>query len=63
MDDWLVDVKERAKSEAKDFIENMNDIANRLNIEPIWFIEEVVKNIHQLKESNEWLSGSEVGAD
>ena len=53
MNDWLVDAKERAKSGAKDFIENMNDIANRLNIEPIWFIEEVVKNIHQLKGSNE----------
>lgn len=49
MDDWLVEAKERAKSEAKDFIENMNDIADELNIEPIWFIEEVVKNIQFLK--------------
>lgn len=50
MDDWLIDAKDRAKSEAEDFIETMTDIANRLNIEPIWFIEEVVKNIHQLRE-------------
>lgn len=53
MDSWLVDAKEQAKSEAEYFIKDMNDIANRLNIDPIWFIEEVVKNIHQLKESNE----------
>ncbi len=53
MDNWLIDAKEKAKSEAKEFIEDMTDIANKLNIEPIWFIEEVVKNIHQLKESNE----------
>lgn len=48
MDNWLVDAKERARLEAEDFIENINDVANRLNIEPIWFIEEVVKNIHNL---------------
>lgn len=53
MNDWLTDAKERAKSEAEDFIEYMNCIASELNIEPIWFIEEVVKNIHKLKESNE----------
>ena len=44
MEQWLKDAKELAHSEAEDFIKNMNDIASKYDLEPEWFIEEVVKN-------------------
>jgi hypothetical protein len=49
MEKWLEDAKKIAKSEAEDFIENMNYLADSKNLDREWFIEEVVKNIHKLK--------------
>ena len=45
--------KELAKSEAEVFVENMKDIASTNNLDEIWLIEEVVKNIHNIKENHE----------
>lgn len=53
MEQWIKDAKELAKSEAESFVENMKDIASANNLDEIWFIEEVVKNIHNIKENNE----------
>lgn len=50
---WLIDVKRQAKDEAEYFVENMREIANELNIDPEWFIGEVVKNIHITKHDKE----------
>lgn len=52
MEQWLKDAKELARSEAKDFIKDMTDIASKYDLEPEWFIEEVVKNIHQIKNTD-----------
>ena len=49
MEQWLKDAKELARSEAENFVEDMTGIASRHDLEPEWFIEEVVKNIHQMK--------------
>lgn len=53
MEQWLADAKRKAKNEAEYFVENMREIANELNIDPEWFIEEVVKNIHAVKQNKE----------
>ena len=53
MEQWIKDAKELAKSEAEAFVENMKYIASANNLEEVWFIEEVVKNIHNIKENNE----------
>lgn len=42
--------KDRVKSEAGCFIENMKDIAEEEKVDSIWFIEEVIKNVHNLKD-------------
>lgn len=52
MEQWIKDAKELAKSEAEAFVENMKDIASVNNLDEIWFIEEVIKNIHNMKENN-----------
>lgn len=52
MEQWLKDAKELARSEAEDFIKDMTDIASKYDLEPEWFIEEVVKNIHRLKNTD-----------
>ncbi len=49
MDNWLEEAKEVAASEARRIIEELTDVANEKDLEPEWFIEEVVKNIHKLK--------------
>ena len=49
MEKWVKEAKEIAESEAKDFIESMNSIAEEKDLEPEWFLEEVIKNIHRLK--------------
>ena len=49
MEKWLKEAEEIPKSEAADFIENMNKVASDHDLEPEWFIEEVVKNINNLK--------------
>lgn len=46
---WLVQAKKTAKSEAEDFVESMQSIAESLDVDKEWFLEEVIKNIHQLK--------------
>ncbi len=53
MEQWIKDAKELAKSEAEAFVENMKDIASANDLEEVWFIEEVIKNIHNIKENNE----------
>ena len=44
---WLDEAKERAKYEAEGFIYDMRKLADEMNIESNWFIEEVIKNIHK----------------
>ena len=50
MEQWIKEAKDRAKAEAECFIEDMKNIADKDNIDPIWFIDEVIKNIHSLKD-------------
>jgi len=49
MEKWLKEAKEIAKAGANDFIENMKGIAEEKDLEPVWFLEEVVKNIYRIK--------------
>ena len=49
MEQWFKEAKDRAKVEAECFIDSMKSIAEEENIDPIWFIDEVIKNIHNLK--------------
>ena len=53
IEQWLIEAKETAKIQAELFIEHMKRIADEENLEPVWFIEEVVMNIHKMKEENE----------
>lgn len=53
MEQWIKDAKELAKSEAEAFVVNMKDVASANDLEEVWFIEEVIKNIHNIKENNE----------
>ena len=46
---WLTEAKVRAKEEAEWFVENMQDIAEFEDIDKEWFLEEVIKNIHKIK--------------
>lgn len=46
---WLTEAKKRAKDEAEYFVEEMYRIAETNDIESEWFINEVVKHIHELK--------------
>ena len=50
---WLIEAKQTAKIQAELFIEHMKHIADEENLEPVWFIEEVVMNIHKMKEEQE----------
>lgn len=52
MEQWLKDAKELARSEAEDFIRDMTNLACKYDLESEWFIEEVVKNIHQIKNAD-----------
>ena len=49
MVDWLKDAKDTAKEEAQSFIDNMYKIADSKDLEKEWFLEEVIKNIHKIK--------------
>jgi len=51
MEDWLKDAKELAKSEAEYIVKNLIDVANTNNLDAEWFVEEVVKNIHKIKDN------------
>lgn len=42
----MVEVDERAKSEAQDFLYNMRRVADNIGVRSNWFVKEVVKNIH-----------------
>ena len=42
----MVEVEERAKSEAQDFLYNMRRVADNIGVRSNWFVKEVVKNIH-----------------
>lgn len=53
MEQWIVEAKDLAKNEAKEFVENMREVAFTNHLDDIWFIEEVVKNIHNIKENVE----------
>ena len=49
MEDWLREAKESAKIEAKCIIEDIVDTATKKDLEPNWYVEEVVKHINILK--------------
>lgn len=52
MEQWIIDAKNRAKIEAQEIIDNLKEIAFTESLDEVWFIEEVVKNIHNMKEDN-----------
>ena len=49
MEDWLKEVKGKAKEEAQDFVDSMYYVADKNDIDREWFLEEVVNNIHKIK--------------
>ena len=53
MEQWIADAKDRAKVEAQDIVDNLKEIAFTEHLDEIWFIDEVVKNIHVIKETSE----------
>ena len=53
MEKWIKEAKERAKAEAEFFVESMVEIADEMNIERTWFVEEVVKHIHKIKDGDQ----------
>ena len=52
MEQWIIDAKNCAKQEAEDFVENLKYIAYRHDLDETWFVDEVVKNIHIIKDNN-----------
>lgn len=50
----MVEVDERAKSEAQDFLYNMRRVADNIGVRSNWFVKEVVKNIHLELEKEAW---------
>ena len=53
MERWLKDARNRAKDEAEFIIHSLKEIAATENLDEHWFIDEVVKNIHNLKGEQE----------
>lgn len=53
----MVEVDERAKSEAQDFLYNMRRVADNIGVRSNWFVKEVVKNIHLELEKEAWENG------
>lgn len=52
MEQWIRDAKKLAKKQAQEFVDNLKEIASTENLDDVWFVEEVVKYIHVLKETN-----------
>lgn len=52
MEQWLKDAKAQAQNEAENFVQDMRYVAEQNNLEPDWFIEEVIKNIHKIKDTH-----------
>lgn len=51
MEQWVKEAKDRARTEAEFFINDMKLTAEEEDLEPIWFIDEVIKNIQRLKKT------------
>lgn len=51
--DWLEEIKDIAHTEAELFINNMKHLANKYDIEPDWFINEVLSNVRKMKGEEE----------
>ena len=53
MEKWLREAKDLAKKEADSFIEHMREIADSIDVDDTWFIEEVIKATRYLTMSKE----------
>ena len=53
MDQWLKLAKESAVVEAEYFVECIRTAAQRCDVEFEWFFDEVIKNMHRLKDNAE----------
>lgn len=47
--DWLEEIKNIAHEEAEVFVNDMEHLANEHDIEPDWFINEVLSNVRKIK--------------
>lgn len=54
-ENWLEEAKQAAKEEAEEYVSYLINEAERRDIESWWYIEEVVKNIHKIKDKIETL--------
>ena len=53
MEQWLKNAKEAAKWQAECFVKDMEEIACEDNLDPQWFITEVIKNINSIMRKKE----------
>lgn len=51
--DWLEEIKDVAQAEAEVFMSDMESVADKFNVERVWFIEEVLLNIRKMKGGRE----------
>ena len=47
--EWLEEIKKIARAEAELFFADMERTAYKNNVEPVWFIEEVLLNVRKMK--------------
>lgn len=48
-DKWIEDAEARATILALDFLDDCDNVANEVNVEPRWFLETVLKELNKLK--------------
>lgn len=46
-ENWLEEIKDVAQAEAEEFVNYMEHVADKYNVERVWFIEEVLLNIRK----------------
>jgi hypothetical protein len=49
MEQWLKEAKDTARNMAEEMVNEIRLAATEADLEPDWFLEEVVKNIHRIK--------------
>lgn len=49
---WMKDAKKLTKTRAKLIFDELKELATEHHLDEVWFIEEVLKNIHALKQKS-----------
>lgn len=53
MEKWIKDAREQAKLRARWFVEDCFEEADERDIDRMWYLEEVIKDVHEIKKEME----------